>query len=305
MKSRKSIIYSFFIGGTFALIAQAILSLWQTLLTGTPMEFFSGGATLVSMGVIGCVLGGLAVYQYVEEWGDFGSLLPFSGFAMAVGMKAVGPWTQSNERFGKCIWNCVWFVIWFNIVFAAVCIAFGYACGAFGLNNPVVTVEATTGGMLFVFAFLVGGLLAAVFQILYLAVKCVTPKVAHLHILMTAWMAGAILAPAGISGALISLSGEGFSVMILVGGYNMYSVGLGLFLGHVDSALLHLGSFALAVTGLAATALFTFFIYNGVYGRTPLRDVHARKALASLEELGFDVDRDGKRVRATGTLYSE
>ena len=78
--------------------------------------------------------------------------------------------------------------------------------------------------------------------------------------------------------------------MITVGGYNMYNVGMDLFLGHIDTALLHLGSFALAVTGLALTALFTFFIYNWRYGRTPLREVHRDKALHSLEELGYEAE---------------
>ena len=289
MKPYKTVIYSFLVGGTFALIAQAILSFWQVVLADTPMSFFMGGATLVSMGVIGCILGGLACYQYVEEWATFGALLPFSGFAMAVGMKAVGPWTKNNESMGKCVWNCVWFVIWFNVVFAAICIAFGFVCGMLGAEEGAcLGVAKTTSHMLFVYAFLIGGCLAAVFQILYVALKVVTPKVTPLYILMTAWMVGAILAPFGISGALANFSGEGFSVMITVGGYNMYNVGLDLFYGHVDTALLHLGSFMLAVTGLALTALFTFWIYNWVFGRKPIDEVHAEKALHALEELGYD-----------------
>lgn len=300
VKPYKSIVYAFFIGGLFALIAQAILSFWQMALADTPMSFFMGGATLVSMGAIGCVLGGFAVYQYVEEWGDFGALLPFSGFAMAVGMKAVGPWTKSNERFGKCVWNCVWFVVWFNLLFAAICIAIGYACGALGLNeNPVFVAEKTTGGMLFFWAFVVGGILAALFQVLYIVVQKITPKVNHLHILITAWMCGCIFAPCGLSAALANFSGEGFSVMITVGGYNMYNVGLDLFMGHVDTALLHLGSFALAVAGLAVTALFTFFIYNWKFGRTPLREVHKQNALRSLEHLGFAAELTDKTAVAS------
>ena len=66
MKPYKTVIYSFFLGGLFALIAQAILVIWQTVLADTPMAFFMGGATLVSMGVIGCILGGKAVYQHLE-----------------------------------------------------------------------------------------------------------------------------------------------------------------------------------------------------------------------------------------------
>lgn len=289
MKPSISIVYSFFVGGLLALIAQAVLTIWQLVLAGTPMEFFSGGATLVSMGVIGCILGGFAVYQYVEEWADFGALLPFSGFAMAVGMKAIGPWTKSNETFGKCVWNCVWFVVWFNVVFAAICIALGFLCGSTGLHNPLITIEATKGGMLFVWAFVFGGIFAAFFQIVFILVRRITSKAQHVHILMAAWMVGAILAPLGISSALAALSGEGFSVMILVGGYNMYNVGLDFAIGHSSTALLHLGSFLLAVAGLAITALFTFIIYNAKFGRTPIREVHKNNAINSLHELGFEI----------------
>ena len=287
MKPYKTVIYSFFVGGMFALIAQAILSFWQMALAGTPMEFFMGGATLISMGVIGCILGGLAIYQYVEEWATFGALLPFSGFAMAVGMKAVGPWTKQNATMGKCIWNCVWFVVWFNVVFAAFCIVLGFIVGMTGFQVDL-GVEKTQGGMLFFNAFIVGGLLAAIFQIIYKALQGVTKKVTPLYILMTAWMVGAILAPFGISTALANFAGQGFSVMITVGGYNMYNVGVDFAHGHIDVALLHLGSFLLAVTGLALTALCTFWIYNAVFGRKPLDEVHAEKALHSLEELGYD-----------------
>ena len=298
MKPYKTVIYSFLVGGTFALIAQALLSFWQMALAGTPMEFFMGGATLISMGVIGCILGGLACYQYVEEWATFGALLPFSGFAMAVGMKAVGPWTKQNASMGKCIWNCVWFVIWFNVLFMAICVAIGYVCGMMGVEpGQNLGVAKTEGGMLFFNAFWVGGCLAAVFQILFLICKSITPKTTPLYILMTAWMVGAILAPFGISGALANFAGQGFSVMITVGGYNTYNIGMDLFIGgeHAVEGLIHLGSFALAVCGLALTALCTFWIYNAVFGRKPIDEVHAEKALHSLEELGYDASMVKKK----------
>lgn len=298
MKPYKTVIYSFLVGGTFALIAQAILAFWTMSLTGTPMEFFKGGATLVSMGVIGCILGGLACYQYVEEWATFGALLPFSGFAMAVGMKGVGPWTKENASMGKCIWNCVWFVIWFNVLFMAICVAIGYVCGMMGVQpGQNMGVPMTEGGMLFFNAFWVGGLLAAIFQILFIIVRGINKKCKPVHILMTAWMVGAILAPFGVSGALANFAGQGFSVMITVGGYNTYNIGMDLFLGgeHAMAGLVHLGSFCLAVCGLALTALFTFWIYNGVFGRKPIDEVHAEKALHSLEELGYDASMVKKK----------
>ncbi len=314
MKPYKTVIYSFLVGGLFALIAQAILAVWQVALTDTPMAFFIGGATLVSMGVIGCILGGMANYQHVEEWATFGALLPFSGFAMAVGMKAVGPWTKNNEKVGKCVWNVVWFVLWFNVVFAAICIALGFAFGMAGIE-PAFTVEKTTGPILFAYAFLIGGVLAALFQILFVALRSVTKKVTPLHILMTAWMCGAIFAPLGVSGALANFSGEGFSVMITVGGYNMYNVGFDLALGHFDAALLHLGSFALAVFGLMITALFTWIIYNWNFGRTPIHVVHVAQAQRAVDELtkelppadnleGFDYDIDPEYIEAVKKAHA-
>jgi len=74
MQPYKTVIYSFLLGGLFCLIAQALAGFWNFALTGTAMEFFKGGAVLVSLGVIGFILGGLAIYQYFEEWATFGAL---------------------------------------------------------------------------------------------------------------------------------------------------------------------------------------------------------------------------------------
>lgn len=278
MKAGKTVLYSFFIGGMFALIAQAIVTIWSTVLPGTPMEFFIGGATLVSMGVIGCILGGFAVYQLVEEWGTFGALLPFSGFAMAVGMKMIGPWTNGASTL-KAIKPGLWLVVWFNLVGAASCILFGFICGSLGVE-PALSVAKNTTALVFPLAFLVGGLLCAFFQIVFLVVKC-----KPVWILLTAWCVGALLAPFGISSALANISGQGFSVMIPVGGYNMYNVGFDLAHGHIDVAMLHLGSFFLAVFGLFFTGLATFLIYRSQFGRKPIHEVHRMKAMHMIEEL--------------------
>lgn len=278
MQAWKKVVLSFCLGGVLAVLAQAILTVWTALLTGTPMSFFMGGATLVSMGIIGCILGGNGVYQLLGEWADFGSYLPFSGFAMAVGMKSVGPWTK-----GKSVWECVrpalWLVIWFNAVGAVVCIAFGYLCQTTGLNaNPIFVAEKNTTAMVFPMAFLVGGCLTAIFQIVWEIEKAALPgKAKHTHILMLAWMLGALLAPCGLSGMLSNISAEGFNVMIPIGGLNMYNVGVDLAMGgeYAAEGLVHLGSFLLAVCGLAITGLLTYAIYNARFGRKPVKEVHA------------------------------
>lgn len=282
MDKVKSVIYSFFLGGLLALIAQAISAIWVTCLTGTPMEFFRGGATLVSMGVIGFILAGLAVYQRFEEWATFGALLPFSGFSMAVGMKMVTPWTK-GESLGKCIWQGGWLVIWFNAVGAIVCILFGYICTICGIEPTPA--PANTTSLIFPGAFLMGGILCAIFQICFLLCKAITPKAKPVWILMFAWMMGAVFAPCGLSGSLVNVFGQGFSVMIPIGGYNMYNVGVGFAEGETIEALVHLGSFLLAVLGLFLCGLFTFIIYNSKFGKKPIHQVHLEQAQRSVDEL--------------------
>ncbi len=284
MKAYKTVVYSFLIGGMLALIAQALATVWTNVLTGTPMQFFIGGSTLISMGIIGCLLGGFASYQLVEKWGMFGALLPFSGFAMAVGMKMVGPWTKENASFGQAVWKGLWLVIWFNAVAAGLSILFGFACGALGVE-PLITVEKNTTALVFPLSFLIGGVLCAFFQVVYLVVKGITPKCQPVWILLTAWFCGAVLAPIGVSGALANFAGQGFSVMIPVGGYNMYNVGVSFALGEFGEGLLHLGSFFLAVAGLFFTGLATFLIYNAKFGRMPIQDVHREKAQQLINEI--------------------
>jgi hypothetical protein len=249
------------------------------------------------LGVIGFILGGLAIYQYFEEWATFGALFPFAGFAMAVGMKMVVPWTK-GESLGKSIWPGAWLVIWFNAVGAAVCIAGGYIAGLLGWtppadipaaiiasNDPLVSL--TIGAR----AFVGGGIICAVFQIVWLVVKAAIPKAKHVWILMGGWMCGAIFCLPGLSQWLVSQFGQGFSCLIPVGGYNMFNTGYDLFLGgeHAMTGLVHLGSFMLAVFGLFFTGLGTFIVWNAKWGRKNLHQVHLERAQHALVEAGGEL----------------
>ena len=295
MKPYKTVIYSFLLGGLFCLIAQALAGFWGFALTGTPMEFFKGGAVLVSLGVIGFILGGLAIYQYFEEWATFGALFPFAGFAMAVGMKMVVPWTK-GESLGKSIWPGAWLVIWFNAVGAVVCIAGGYLAAMLGFQPPATspivsspdTMVALTIGAR---AFVGGGIICAVFQIVWLLVKKAIPSAKHVWILMGGWMCGAIFCLPGLSYWLVEQFGQGFQCLIPVGGYNMFAVGIDLFHGgeHAAAGLVHLGSFLLAVFGLFFTGLGTFIVWNAKFGRKNLHQVHLEKAQRALVEAGGEL----------------
>ena len=295
MKPYKTVIYSFLLGGLLALIAQAMLVCTRTAFTGTPLEFWIGGSVLLLMGVVGCFLGGFGNYQYFEEWATFGALLPFSGFAMAVGMKMHGPYS-TGATMGKSVWAGLWLVIWFNVVGAVVCILFGFIMTMAGWQTPHFDANSTP--LVFPGAFLMGGILTAVFQIVWLIVKSITPKAKPVWILMFAWMMGAICAPCGLSGFLASTFGEGFSVMIPVGGYNMYNVGMDLALGETAVALTHLGGFLLAVAGLFFTGLFTFLIFKGKFGRRTVAEAHLLKAQRAVEELAPKIEAAKKAQEA-------
>ncbi len=271
------------------MIAQAIASVWTTVLPGTPLDFFQGGATLVSMGIIGCVIGGFAIYQYFEDWATFGALLPFSGFAMAVGMKMINPWTKENASTGKSIWKGAWLVIWFNAVGAIVCILLGFILESAGVE-PAIVSEKNTSNLIFPMAFLMGGILCAIFQCCFLAFKKIAPKIASpVWILMFAWMCGAIFNIFGLSALLANQFGQGFSVMIPVGGYNMYNVGVAFADGEIMEGLVHLGSFLLAVAGLFLTGLATYVIYRVKFGCKTLAEVHLERAQRDVKELGEGV----------------
>lgn len=295
MKPYKTVIYSFLLGGLFCLIAQALAGFWSFALDGTAMAFFKGGAVLVSLGIIGFILGGLAIYQYFEEWATFGALFPFAGFAMAVGMKMVVPWTK-GASLGKSIWPGLWLVIWFNAVGAVVCIAGGYVAGMMGWTPPHYDAVIASSNVMFALtigarAFVGGGIICAVFQIIWLLVKSAVPSAKHVWILMGGWMCGAIFCLPGLSQWLVAEFGQGFQCLIPVGGYNMFNTGYDLFLGgeHATEGLIHLGSFLLAVAGLFFTGLGTFIVWNAKWGRKNLHQVHLEKAQHALIEAGGEL----------------
>lgn len=282
-KAVKCVIYSFLLGGLLALVAQAILAVWTAVVAGTALAAWKGAFTLMSMGVIGCILGGLGIYQFLGDKAPFGSYLPFSGFAMACGMKAVGPW-MGGKSVIECLKPLLWLVIWFNAAGLIVCAAFGFACTELGFI-PQAHVQAPDPTLLFPGAFLMGGILCAFFEICWQVLGKVWKGAKHVHILFFAWCCGALIAPFGFSLDLITMFGEGFAVMIPVGGHNMYMVGMELAEGNIAGAIGHLSTFFGAVGGLAVTACFTWIIYNAKFGRQNIIETRKQRAQGYIEDL--------------------
>lgn len=197
-------------------------------------------------------------------------------------MKMIRPWCDGATA-SQAIWKGTWLVIWFNLLGLVTCVAFGWLCGMSGVH-PVVAPK-NEAALLFPGAFVAGGAIAALFQSIFLAARAVSPKVKPLWILVFGWMAGALCAPSGLSGSLINQFGQGFAVMVPVGGNNMFNVGMDFARGETTAALVHLGSFGLTVGGLFLYGLATFYMYRSLYGRTPIEEVHLSQARQAVVRL--------------------
>ena len=273
----KSIWYAFLIGGMFALISQTVTTFWGFAL-GEAGELFVPCLTLVTMGVIGFILAGYGVYDYFIEWSGFGALLPFSGFAVGVGNTMLGPWYKGAST-GKSIWAGVFLLIWFNLIIALITIIIGLICGA--LNVTVSAPAAIEGTIIFPLAFVGGGIICAVFQILWLIAQAISPKIEVIHMLCFGWIMGAVLCPTGLCTTLIHVFGQGFGIMLPVGGYQMYNIGWLITANGGAAAgegFAMLGAFLLAILGLFVTGLGTFLLYRKNFDRKPMAVTHLERA---------------------------
>lgn len=278
MKALKSILYAFLIGGLFALVSQTLTTFWGYVL-GEALELYVPCLTLISMGVIGFIMAGFAIYQYFIEWSGFGGILPFSGFAVGVGMTMLEPWFEGKSA-GKSIWAGVFLLIWFNCIVALITILIGVGCGMAGVTYDAA--PAVEGSIIFPLSYVGGGIMCAVFQILFILAKKVYKKTEPIHMLVFGWLMGAILAPTGFCTSMIHTFGQGFGIMLPVGGYQMYNIGYLLAQGGEAGAegMAMLGAFALAILGLFFTGLGTFLLYRANFGRKSVEQVHLERAQA-------------------------
>lgn len=281
VKDAKSVVYAFLIGGLFALVSQTVTTFWGFAL-GDELELFVPCLTLISMGIIGFVMAGFAIYQYLIEWSGFGAILPFSGFAVGVGMTMLEPWFEGKST-GKSIWAGVFLLIWFNCIVAVITILIGAACGMAGITYE--SAPPVEGALVFPLAYVGGGIMCAVFQALFILAKRAYKKCAPIHMLVFGWLMGAVLAPTGFCTSMIHTFGQGFGIMLPVGGYQMYNIGYLLAQGGsaASEGMAMLGAFGLAILGLFFTGLGTFMLYRANFGRKTVEQVHYERAQAKEE----------------------
>ena len=289
MKEAKSVFYAFFIGGLFALVSQTVTTFWGFAL-GEAGELFVPCLTLVTMGVIGFILAGFSIYQYFIEWSGFGAILPFSGFAVGVGNTMLEKWCEGASA-GKSIWAGIFLLIWFNCIVALITVLIGVFCG---MGNVTFTAAPEVeGNIIFPLAFVGGGLMCVVFQVLFILAKKVYKKCAPIHMLVFGWLMGAVLAPTGLCTTLMHTFGQGFGIMLPVGGYQMYNIGYLLTANGgagASEGIAMLGAFALAILGLFVTGLCTFLLYRKNFDRKTAEQVHLERAEAKAKRYGAMVE---------------
>ena len=235
--------WTFLIGGALGTLSQLVFWFISAVFADPTLEPTGllavlsetvASDTLVAMGVIGGVLGGLGVYRHLAAKTTFGANLPFSGFAFGVGEKMIHGWTKKRpDNFWLCTWRGMWMLIWFNvIVFVATFIVAGlyYYLGGihdsstFLLVQPTVHVE---GPLLILTSFITGGVVTCFFEIILLLTR-----LPFVVVLAFAWIFGAIITPLGIMPWLSEFGGWGVNVMIANGGQILYNVAFMFFNGN-------------------------------------------------------------------------
>lgn len=281
----KRLKWTFVIGGALGVLAQLVF--WFVTVAFTdPTNILGeahGSVTLVAMGIIGAILGGLGIYRLLSARSQFGAGLPFSGFAFGIGEKMIHGWVKGidgkNDSIWLCIWRGLWMVIWFNvIVFLATFIVAGIAYYGLGIHDATQTFIPRPGfeidgPLLIIGAFVFGGLITCFFE--WLLIKS---KVKFVWILASAWVLGAILTPIGIMPWLSTLGGWGTNVMIMNGGQILYDVAFmfynGLPLAGHEFAILVGTIGCLFLTGLLCFLVHIFKFGHKSQDGSPAKVMH-------------------------------
>ncbi|MGI6217235.1 MAG: SpoVA/SpoVAEb family sporulation membrane protein [Coriobacteriales bacterium] len=310
--------WTFIIGGFLGTLAQVIYNIWSTYCTD-PSNILSqttGSDVLVTMGIIGGILGGLGIYRLLGKHSIFGSALPFSGFAFGIGQNMIEPWirkkNEGREGFWHCTWHGLWMVISFNVfVFAMSFAIAGIYYYGFGIHDSsqFLLVEPlanpVSGLPLYLTAFITAGAICCVWELFISATKLSLTKV-----LAISWLTGCALTPTGIMGWLSSFGGWGANVMIMNGGQIFYNVSFMFFNGTAGAGF-EFASLVVTIGCLFLTGWLCFIVHIAKFGHAPQdsrRPVAATNLEAGLiDEVEFDSVYGTALAPAnyTGRAYSD
>lgn len=211
----KAIAKAFIAGGIMGVITQILLVAWTAALGAD--STFVGPATLVSLGVLTLVTYPSGLFSKAQDWGGWGIMLTFSGLAGAVAgcFQGVRAHTGSTAKavaeafklvFGIVLIGAIAFII------LDVIVVFGHIDFGTGAAIAAAT-PALSLPMAFLMAFVVGGVLAAVFQVAAMATKATPPT-----LLKVGFAIGGCCVPFGALGWLEAVGGGGATAMVVDAG---------------------------------------------------------------------------------------
>lgn len=196
-------------------ITQIFLLAWAAALGAT--STFVGPATLVSLGVLTLITYPSGLFTKIQDWSGWGIMLTFSGLAGAVAgcFQGVKAHTGSAGKavleafklvFGIVIIGAIAFII-LDVIVVLGHVDFGTAA-ALEAAVPELSLP-----MVFVLAFVMGGVLAAIFQIAAMASHATPPT-----LLKIGFAVGGCLIPFGGITWLEGVGGGGTTAMVLDAG---------------------------------------------------------------------------------------
>jgi len=206
---------AFVCGGIMGVITQILLVAWAAALGAD--STFVGPATLVSLGVLTLITYPSGLFAKIQDWGGWGIMLTFSGLAGAVAgcFQGVRAHTGSTAKaiveafklvFGIVIIGAIAFIVLdAAVVFAHVDFGTGAAIAA---ATPALSLPVA-----FAMSFMVGGVLAAIFQVAAMVSRATPPT-----LLKIGFAIGGCLVPFGALGWLEAVGGGGATAMVVDAG---------------------------------------------------------------------------------------
>jgi hypothetical protein len=229
----KGVGFAFVVGGCFAVVGHLVYVILSMIINDPtfPLTF---PFTLCVMGIIGCILFLTDIMPKLDGLSGFGSMAPFSGLAAAFAGYYFGKKMETGDS-SKALWNVISLLL--RVVIGGCALA-GVIAAIFFFIMPAAELSGITGTAIpwtqhypqpnsfaaplaFVGAFVFGGLVCALLQLIWMLVRC-NPEI----ILFSAIAVGSLLTPLGIMrmgaeaasggvGILVPWAGEAVSIGVV------------------------------------------------------------------------------------------
>lgn len=202
---------AFVVGGLIAVVAQAIMVVLRMVL---PVKDLVAPAMLLVLGVLGIVLVLAGAYEKLNEIGGFGAGIMFCGLVDAVSGIFMGGAMGAGGKASEGVKAAVKFALGVLGTIVVVGLALGLAFAKTpGVQASLAPVANDPGMMVFLYAFLMGGAISIIGQLLLEFTPLPLPAI----ILLNA-AAGMAMAVFGVSTQLEVLTGGGLCATVVDAG---------------------------------------------------------------------------------------